>query len=53
VSIARQQRTAADYDDLLPLLDVPMLVLHGRDARKNELADGRRLAGTSPAPASS
>ena len=34
----------ADVIDLLPQLDVPTLVLHGRDDRMNEFEYGRLLA---------
>ncbi len=42
--LARRQRGQADVIDLLPELDVPTLVIHGRDDRMNDFDDGRHLA---------
>ena len=41
---SRRQRMRADVIDLLTQLDVPTLVLHGRDDRMNEFEYGRLLA---------
>jgi ATP/maltotriose-dependent transcriptional regulator MalT len=41
---ARQQRNRADVVDLLPDLDLPTLVLHGRGDQMNAFEDGRFLA---------
>ncbi|CUR57131.1 Transcriptional regulator, LuxR family [metagenome] len=42
--LSRRQRNQADVIDLLPELDVPTLVLHGRDDRMNGFEEGRHLA---------
>jgi pimeloyl-ACP methyl ester carboxylesterase/DNA-binding CsgD family transcriptional regulator len=41
---ARQERIKANVIDLLPQLDLPTLVLHGRDDRMNEFESSRLLA---------
>ncbi len=41
---SRRQRNAADVVDLLPELDLPTLVVHGRDDRMNPFDEGRFLA---------
>jgi pimeloyl-ACP methyl ester carboxylesterase/DNA-binding CsgD family transcriptional regulator len=44
--VARQQRSQANADDLLPRLDVPTLILHSVGDRMNDFKYGRRLAST-------
>jgi RNA polymerase sigma factor (sigma-70 family) len=44
----RQQRVDLDVSSLLPQLDLPTLVLHGRGDQVNEVAGGRQLAAEIP-----
>jgi pimeloyl-ACP methyl ester carboxylesterase/DNA-binding CsgD family transcriptional regulator len=45
---ARQQRNSANAIELLPMVDVPTLVLHSRDDRMNDFEDGRFIASIVP-----
>lgn len=44
VQESRRQRARADASALLPLVDVPTLVVHSRSERMNDFAHGRQLA---------
>lgn len=45
---SRRQRALADAAALLPLVDIPTLVVHSRDERMNNFAHGRQLAAGIP-----
>lgn len=48
VQEARRQRGQADVSALLPLVDVPTLVIHSRGERLNDFSHGRQLAADIP-----
>lgn len=48
VQESRRQRGQADASGLLPLVDVPTLIVHSRDERMNDFAHGRQLAAGIP-----